>query len=66
MRQMNLYYPQVKHVVGEASSNTINGGAPLISFDLHYSSDEDMTGGASSSAAGMGLKKIKVPAGMVK
>ncbi len=65
MRQMNLYYPQVKNNTGLLGSVTTplpngadTGKAPLITFDHHYSSDEEMM----SSSAGAGLKKHRIQA----
>jgi hypothetical protein len=65
MRQMNLYYPQVKNNTGLLGSVTTaipngadTGKAPLITFDHHYSSDEDMM----TSSGGAGLKKHRIQA----
>ena len=58
MRQMNLYYPQVKHTNSSIGGDALNSGAPLITFDHHYSSDEDMV----TAGCLEGAKKIKVAA----
>ena len=52
---MNLFYPQVKQNTA-AFVQQQQRSAPLITFDLHYSSDEEMTGSGGTSKHKIGVK----------